>query len=60
MLIGAGIPHMVVNRFIKKRNALFTAKFPDAIELLVVRGQPSLSPDRTAKDPYTDKPPVWG
>ena len=35
LLIGAGIPHMVVNRFIKKRNGMFTAKFPDAIELLV-------------------------
>jgi glyoxalase family protein len=32
----------------------------DAIELLTVRRQGSLSGDRTAKDPYTDKPPVWG
>lgn len=32
----------------------------DAIELLVVRRQGSLSGDRTAKDPYTEKPPVWG
>lgn len=31
----------------------------DAIELLVRRRQPSLSTDRTAKDPYTEKPPVW-
>jgi glyoxalase family protein len=31
----------------------------DAIELLVVRRQGSLSGDRTAKDPYTEKPPVW-
>jgi len=34
-LIGAGLPHMVVNRFIKKRLNDFTTKFPDAIELLV-------------------------
>lgn len=32
----------------------------DAIELLVVRRQGSLSGDRTAKDPYAEKPPVWG
>lgn len=32
----------------------------DAIELLVARNQPSLSADRTAKDPYTERPPVWG
>jgi catechol 2,3-dioxygenase-like lactoylglutathione lyase family enzyme len=32
----------------------------DAIELLVVRGQPSLSAGRAAKDPYTARPPVWG
>ena len=32
----------------------------DAIELLTVRRQPSLSTERTAKDPYTTKPPVWG
>ena len=32
----------------------------DAIELLVVRRQGTLSGDRTAKDPYTEKPPVWG
>lgn len=35
LVIGAGLPHMAVNHFIKKRIALFTAKFPDAIELLV-------------------------
>ncbi len=35
VLVGAGLPHMVVNYFIKKRSAKFTAKFPDAIELLV-------------------------
>jgi tight adherence protein B len=33
--VGAGLPHMVVNYFIKKRMTAFTAKFPDAIELLV-------------------------
>jgi tight adherence protein B len=32
---GAGLPHMVVNFFIKRRTAAFTTKFPDAIELLV-------------------------
>ncbi len=32
----------------------------DAIALWVERTQPSLSDDRTAKDPYTTKPPVWG
>ncbi|WP_095012811.1 type II secretion system F family protein [Tsuneonella mangrovi] len=32
---GAGIPHMVVNFFIKRRTNGFNAKFPDAIELLV-------------------------
>jgi tight adherence protein B len=35
LLLGAGIPHMVVGFFIKRRLAKFTAKFPDAIELLV-------------------------
>ena len=35
LLIGAGLPHMVVNFFIKKRTGKFTTKFPDAIELLV-------------------------
>ena len=35
VVIGAGLPHMVVNFFIKRRVAKFTAKFPDAIELLV-------------------------
>ncbi|MFZ1743409.1 MAG: type II secretion system F family protein [Pontixanthobacter sp.] len=35
LLIGAGLPHLVVNFFIKKRTGAFNAKFPDAIELLV-------------------------
>ena len=35
LFVGAGLPHMVVNFFIKKRTANFNAKFPDAIELLV-------------------------
>ena len=35
LLVGAGLPHMVVNFFINKRGNAFTAKFPDAIELLV-------------------------
>jgi tight adherence protein B len=35
LAFGAGIPHFVVNRAIKKRTDNFNAKFPDAIELLV-------------------------
>ena len=35
LLIGAAIPHMVVNFFIKRRTSQFIAKFPDAIDLLV-------------------------
>ncbi len=35
LFVGAGLPHMVINRFIKKRTNDFNAKFPDAIELLV-------------------------
>jgi tight adherence protein B len=35
LLIGAGLPHLAVGFFIKKRTADFNAKFPDGIELLV-------------------------
>lgn len=35
LVIGAGLPHMVVNFFIKRRASAFTNKFPDGIELLV-------------------------
>lgn len=35
VLVGAGIPHMVLNHFIKRRLNQFNSKFPDAIELLV-------------------------
>ena len=35
IVVGAGLPHYVVGWFIKKRGNKFTAKFPDAIELLV-------------------------
>ena len=35
VLFGAGLPHMVVNFFVKRRTNKFNAKFPDAIELLV-------------------------
>lgn len=35
LLVGAGLPHMVVGFFISRRTGKFTAKFPDAIELLV-------------------------
>lgn len=35
LLIGAGLPHLVINFLINKRVKQFTANFPDAIELLV-------------------------
>ena len=35
VLVGAGVPHMVVGFFVKKRLNDFNSKFPDAIELLV-------------------------
>jgi tight adherence protein B len=35
VLVGAGLPHLVVGRLIKKRINQFNAKFADAIELLV-------------------------
>ncbi|MEM9084476.1 MAG: type II secretion system F family protein [Pseudomonadota bacterium] len=35
LLIGAGLPHLVVGYMISKRTANFNAKFPDGIELLV-------------------------
>ena len=35
LVVGAGLPHMIVNRLITKRTNQFNAKFPDAIELLV-------------------------
>lgn len=35
LFVGAGLPHLVVGKVIKKRIAKFNAKFPDAIELLV-------------------------
>lgn len=35
MVVGAGLPHMVVNFFIKQRTGAFNTKFPDGIELLV-------------------------
>ncbi|WP_324828248.1 type II secretion system F family protein [Qipengyuania zhejiangensis] len=35
VLMGAGLPHFVVNRQIKKRTKNFNTKFPDGIELLV-------------------------
>ena len=33
--VGAGVPHWLIGYFIRRRVARFTAKFPDAIELLV-------------------------
>ena len=35
LFVGAGLPHMVVNFFIKRRTNQFNGKFPDGIELLV-------------------------
>lgn len=35
VLVGTGLPHLVIGHFIKKRINNFTVKFPDAIELLV-------------------------
>src|SRR6187551_3197331 len=35
VVVGAGIPHFMVNRTVKRRLAKFNAKFPDGIELLV-------------------------
>ncbi|MEL6737709.1 MAG: type II secretion system F family protein [Pseudomonadota bacterium] len=35
LLVGAGIPHLVVGMLISKRTANFNSKFPDGIELLV-------------------------
>jgi tight adherence protein B len=35
LFLGLGLPHFIVGFFIKRRIAKFTAKFPDAIELLV-------------------------
>src|SRR3569833_1357220 len=35
IVVGAGLPHMTLNFFIKRRTNQFNAKFPDAIELLV-------------------------
>ena len=35
ILVGVGLPHMLVGRMIKKRIKNFVARFPDAIELLV-------------------------
>ena len=35
LAVGAGLPHWLVGFFIKRRIAKFTAKFPDANELLV-------------------------
>jgi tight adherence protein B len=35
LMVGAGIPHMVVGHLINKRTNAFITKFPDGIELLV-------------------------
>jgi tight adherence protein B len=35
MFVGAGVPHFVVGKLIKRRIAKFNSNFPDAIELMV-------------------------
>jgi tight adherence protein B len=35
LLVGIGLPHWVISKMIKRRVAKFTARFPDAIELMV-------------------------
>ena len=35
MLVGVGLPHMVISKMIKRRVTKFTMRFPDAIELMV-------------------------
>lgn len=35
LLVGAGLPHMVIGHLINKRTNAFVTKFPDGIELLV-------------------------
>ena len=35
LFVGVGLPHWIVGKLIKRRVAKFTARFPDAIELMV-------------------------
>lgn len=35
LLVGLGLPHIVISKLIKRRVNKFTSKFPDAIELMV-------------------------
>ena len=35
LFVGIGLPHFVVGKLVKRRMAKFTARFPDAIELMV-------------------------
>ena len=35
LLVGVGLPHFVISKLIKRRVDKFTARFPDAIELMV-------------------------
>ena len=35
LFVGVGLPHFIVGKLIKRRVAKFTARFPDAIELMV-------------------------
>ena len=35
LFVGIGVPHFMVGKLIQRRISKFTAKFPDAIELMV-------------------------
>ncbi|MDB5667712.1 MAG: type secretion system family protein [Alphaproteobacteria bacterium] len=35
LLVGAGLPHFIVGKLVKRRGTRFTQRFPDAIELMV-------------------------
>src|SRR3954462_11072086 len=35
LLVGVGVPHIIVSKMIKRRVGKFTARFPDAIEMMV-------------------------
>jgi tight adherence protein B len=35
LFVGVGLPHFIIGKLIKRRVAKFTARFPDAIELMV-------------------------
>ena len=53
LLAGAGLPHMVVGHFIKRRTNQFNAKFPDGIDLLVCLGEAGAHAALAAKHPQS-------